>query len=147
MKVSRRKFLAATPLAIGALLPVKGLAFGKTGSLLGFKTDGGDPLARLTWDRFYPYITTNFTFRETDGNAVDLQLTRMDDTRPRGYVPRGNGDECFALTFSGPLRNPLKQDVFTVEHFALGTFTLLITVLGTKNKRSYYEAVINRIVG
>lgn len=147
MKVTRRKFLAATPLALGLSLPVNGLAFGKTASLLGFKSDGGDTLAQLTWNSFYPYITTNFSFRDADGNAVDLLLTQMDDTRPRNYKPRGNGDECFALTFSGPLRKPLKQDVYSVEHFALGSFSLLITVLESKNRRHYYEAVINRIVG
>jgi hypothetical protein len=147
MKVSRRKFLAATPLAIGAVLPFRGFAFGKTASLLDVTTIDDDPLARLTWDSFVPYVTTNFRFTDADGNAVDLQLARMDDTRPRGYVPRGTGDECFALTFSGPLRRTLVQDVYSVEHFALGSFSLLITVLGSRNRRNYYEAVINRIVG
>lgn len=147
MKVSRRKFLAATPLALGAILPTSGLAFGKAASVFGFKTDGGDVLSRLTWDSFYPYITTNFRFSGADGNTVDLLLTRMDDTRPRGYQPSGNGDECFALTFSGPLRKSLRQEVYSVEHFALGSFKLLITVLESKNRRNYYEAVINRIVG
>lgn len=147
MKVSRRKFLAATPLALGLSLPVKGLALGKTASLLGFRSEAGDMLAQLTWESFYPYVTTNFTFRDAEGNAVDLVLTRMDDTRPRDYKPRGDGDECFALTFSGPLRRPLGQDVYSVEHFALGDFRLMITVLETRNRRNYYEAVINRIVG
>lgn len=147
MKVSRRKFLAATPLAIGAILPAKGLGLANVSSLPPIKTDDGDPLARLTWDSFYPYITTNFTFRDAEGNPVDLVLSRMDDTQPRDYKPRGDGDECFALIFSGPLRQPLKQDVYSIEHFALGSFTLLITVLGSKNKRNYYEAVINRILG
>jgi len=147
MKVSRRKFLAATPLAIGVFLPASGLAFGKMASLFGFKSDSGDTLAQLTWDSFYPYITTNFEFIDVDGNSVDLELTKMDDTRPRSYKPRGNGDECFALTFSGPLRKPLTQEVYSVEHFALGSFSLLITVLESKNRRQYYEAVINRIVG
>ena len=147
MKVSRRKFLAATPLAIGAFLPIRGLADGKMAPLLDFTTKDGDSLARLTWDSFYPYITTNFTFRDAKGNPVDLQLTQMKDTRPLGYKSRGNGDECFALTFSGSQRRPLKQDVFTVEHFALGRFSLLITVIGTKNRRMLYEAIINRIVG
>lgn len=147
MKISRRKFLAATPLALGAVLPLNGLGLGRGLSKSQPETDDGDTLYRLTWDSFYPYITTSFEFRDEGGNAVDLQLVQMDDTRPRGYNPRGKGDECFALTFSGPLRKPLKQDVYTVEHFALGSFSLLITVLGSINKRHYYEAVINRIVG
>lgn len=147
MKVSRREFLAATPLALGASLPISALALGKTASLAAFENDGGDPLARLTWDSFYPYINTNFAFRDADGKSVDLQLTRMDAAQPGGSKPRGEADECFALIFGGPLRKPLMQDVYTVEHFALGRFTLLITVLESKNRRNYYEAVINRIVG
>lgn len=146
MKVSRRKFLAATPLAIGLSLPVKGLALGKTVAFMGLKDDG-DSLARLTWDSFYPYITTDFTFCDAGGNSVDLKLTQMEDTRPRGYEPKGNGEECFTLTFDGPLRQRLKQDVYSVEHFALGSFTLLITSQGSRNKRNFYEAVINRITG
>lgn len=147
MKVSRRKFLAATSLAIGAILPTRALALGSAPLSVAMNADGGDALSLLGWDSFYPYITTTFEFRDAEDNAVDLQLARMDDTRPRNYKPRGDGDECFALTFSGPLRKPLKQDVYSVEHFALGRFSLLITVLESKNRRNHYEAVINRIVG
>lgn len=147
MKVSRRKFLAATPLAIGAVLPAKGLALVNSLSLPGGKTGDGDLLARLGWDSFYPYVTTNFAFSDAEGNAVDLLLTRMEDAYPRGYKPRGDGDECFSLIFSGRLSRPLTQDVYSVEHFALGSFRLFVTVLGTKDGRDHYEAVINRIRG
>lgn len=147
MKVSRRKFLAATPLAFGAMLPVNGSAFGKTASILGFRNGGGDQLALLAWDSFFPYVTTNFTFRDPDGRTVELLLTQMNDTRPGGYKTRGDGDECFALVFSGPPRRPLKQGTYSVEHFALGSFTLFITELGIKNKRKHYEVIINRITG
>lgn len=147
MKVSRRKFLAATPLAVGAVLPFKGLALGKLTTSGRFGRDGSDQLARLTWDSFYPYIATNFTFVDSAGSPANLQLTKMADTRPRGYKATGPGQECFSLTFAGSLRGPLVQDVYSVEHFALGTFTLLITVVGKQDRRILYEAVINRIAG
>lgn len=143
MKVSRRGFLAAaTPLAIAAALPIKGLALDRI-----MFSGKGDPLARLTWDSFLPYVGTDFVFSDAEGNAVDLRLERMDDTRPANYKPRGDGDECFALIFSGPRRKSLIQDTYSVGHFALGDFSLMITVLQDKNARNQYEAVINRIRG
>jgi hypothetical protein len=150
MKFSRRKFLAATPLAIGALLPFNSLANGIRLARGYFSVPGGtsgDPLSRLTWDSFYPYIETNFAFRDSGGSAVDLQLAKMADTKPRGFKPTGPGQECFAMTFSGSLRKPLVQDVYSVEHFALGSYRLLITVVGKTRTGILYEAVINRIVG
>jgi hypothetical protein len=148
MSLSRRAFLAATPLAVGAILPIKGLALDT-----GFSTekssarDAGDRLADLTWDSFYPYVTTNFAFTGDDGVRADLTLTKMTDTRPRGYVAKTDGEECFSLTFRGPVRKALVQDVYAVEHFALGSFSLLITVVGQSKRGVLYEAVINRIVG
>jgi hypothetical protein len=148
MKISRRRFIAATALGVGAVLPFSGFASGK-GLTTGYfsMADGSDPLYALTWDSFYPYITTNFVFRDGDGSAIDLQLTKMADTMPRGYKPTVKGEECFSLTFSGSLRRPLVQDVYSVEHFALGNFSLMITVVGQARKSFIYEAVINRIAG
>jgi hypothetical protein len=148
MSLSRRKFLAATPLAVGAILPLKGLALNT-----GFSTekstarDAGDRLASLTWDSFYPYVTTNFAFSSEGGARTDLVLAKMTDTRPRGFVARTQGEECFSLTFRGPLRKPLVQDVYAVEHFALASFSLLVTVVGETKRGMLYEAVINRITG
>lgn len=149
MKVSRRKFLAATTFAVGAGLPMKGLALGSlsNGDDVKIDSDSGDPLARLTWDSFYPYITTNFTVRDSKGLGVNLQLTKMADTSPKGFKPNAPGQECFSLTFIGSSRTSLDQDVYPFEHFALGSFSLLITVIGRTRKNSIYEAVINRIVG
>jgi hypothetical protein len=147
MRFSRRRFLATTALAAGAVLPFSGLVFGQMTASDDVFAQGGDPLSRLTWDSFYPYITTNFVFRDGDGAAVDLQLTKMTDTIPKGFKATKQGQECFSLTFGGSSRNPLVQDVYSVEHFALGGFSLLITVVGRTRKSYVYEAVINRIVG
>ena len=147
MRFCRRKFLATTTLAAGAVLPFGGVSLGQMTASDDVVAASGDPLSRLTWDSFYPYITTKFVFRDSKGSAVDLQLTEMADTSPKGFKATKRGEECFSLTFSGSARTPLVQDVYTVEHFALGSFSLLITVAGRTRKNSTYEAVINRIVG
>ena len=150
MKLSRRKFIsAAAPLAIAAAMPLSSLAIGiQKGQLSPLSIpDNVDPLSRLTWSSFAPYIGTNFTFRSNSGAVQTLALARMDDTRPINFQPTSPDQECFALTFTGSTRSQFVQDVYAVEHFALGSFSLLITVLGTKNRRKLYEAVINRIVG
>lgn len=147
MSISRRKFLAAAPLAVGAILPVRSLALDAVLSKeKGGARAAGDALSHLPWDSFYPYVTTDFSFT-AEGTTAALTLSKMTDTRPSGYAARAEGQECFALTFVGPSRRPLAENTYQVEHFALGTFALFITVVGKTKRGVLYEAVINRIVG
>src|SRR5437660_7329100 len=141
MNISRRKFLAAAPLAAGAVLQLNGLALGQR---LSPSIGTGDPLSRLTWNSFYPYVTSTFTFSDKKGNRVDLQLTEMTDMKPADFVTSSSGQECFALTFTGPSRRRLPQDTYAVEHFALGGFALFITVGESSRKNVKYFAIINR---
>jgi len=56
----------------------------------------------------------------------------------------GSG-ECFSLIFTGPADNALKHGVYTVEHFALGTFDLMVTRGITRKGTVRYEAIVNRM--
>ena len=105
----------------------------------------GDPLSRLTWNSFYPYVTSTFTFSDKKGNRVDLQLMEMTDMKPADFVTSSSGQECFALTFTGPSRRRLPQDTYAVEHFALGGFALFITTGEASRKSVKYFAIINRL--
>jgi hypothetical protein len=142
MKISRRKFLSAAPIAAGAVLCLGGAGIGQT-SDSGSRT-GADSLSQLSWGSFYAYVGTTFTFRDSVGNAVDLRLAEMTDNMAAGKGSRNLRGECFSLVFSGPAGSPLKQDVYSIEHFALGSFGLLITEGQTIKRRKSYEAVINR---
>jgi hypothetical protein len=144
MNVSRRKFLAAAPIAAAAILQFKGVGFGQSVSRDRPSVIGQDALSRLTWDSFYPYITTDFTFG-VGQNAVRMTLTGMTDTRPNGVRVR-KGQECFVMKFQGPYYQPLTQGIYQVNHFALGDFDLFITDGGRVGKKRYYVAVINRVV-
>ena len=55
--------------------------------------------------------------------------------------------EAFTLTFRAEPRG-LQQETYTIEHGKLGTFSLLIVPIVSKDKNAqYYEAVINRLHG
>jgi hypothetical protein len=143
MKISRRKFLAATPVVAGTVLLVSGSALGQSrdgGALLA--TDG---LMRFSWDSFYPFINTDFTFGEGH-DAVTLKLVDMTDSRS-SLVQRRNGQENFVMRFQGARSKLLSQGTYRVNHFNLGDFDLFITEGGRSRKVQYYIAVINRVIG
>lgn len=146
MKITRRNFLAAAPLAIGAILKFNGTAAGQTrGKGLFIVPDSaGDALARLSWDSFLPFVNTDFTFGE-GSNAVSMKLVDMTDTKPVRTRVR-KGQECFILKFHGPFDKVLKQGTFRVNHFNLGDFDLFITDGGRLKRNQFYTAVINRII-
>lgn len=146
MKITRRTFLAAAPLAAGAVLQFNGVALGQKadGGLFAIPDLTGDALSRLTWDSFLPFTNTDFTFGE-GGNAVSLRLVDMKDARPAGRRYR-KGQESFTLKFQGPFDRPLTDKTYRVNHFNLGDFDLFITNSGRVKRNQYYVAVFNRIV-
>ncbi len=150
MKISRRKFLGGAPIAVLSSGLILELANSVTAQKFGTerieKFDiSKDALSKLNLASFLPYVTTDFAFRSESGRIVYLQLAKMDDVKannPRLGKMKG---ENFSLSFVGSLKQQLTQDVYQVEHFALGSFTLLISVVG-RNKRGWlYEAIINRL--
>ena len=138
MKITRRNFIAAAPVAVSVMTQLGGVTFGAT-------NPATDRLALLTSATFLPYVGTDFTFRGLDGNVVRLTLISLEIRTPLNYVSTGRGEECFALKFSGPTRQPLEQDVYTVDHFALRSFSLFITENGGLQGSRSYEAVFNRL--
>lgn len=144
MKISRRKFLAAAPAAAGILMQLSGTGLGQS-RLFAPVMAGSEGLARLGWSSFYGYVGTTFTFTDSEGRASDLRLTEMTDLRPAGFVSKDPFQERFVMAFAGSSKVQLRQELYSVEHFALGRFDLTITFTGKNKRGSFYEAVINRI--
>lgn len=142
MEISRRKFILAAPIVAGAVLQFSGVAAGQSAAPMR-PVAVADRLSRLSWDSFYPFIHTDFTFGQ-GGNAVSLKLVSMTDTKPAGFSG-GPGHECFVMRFLGPFDRPLKEGTYRVNHFNLGDFDLFITDGGRVKREQYYTAVINRI--
>lgn len=138
MKISRRNFIAAAPVAVTVVSQMNGIALGQPLRQV-------DRLAKMTSAVFLPYVGTNFTFRGSDGGAVVLRLADVDIRTPAGYVPAGRGEECFALRFAGPAGQPLTQNTYEVDHFAFRSFSLFITENGGIEGERFYDAVFNRL--
>lgn len=142
-KLTRRKFLAAAPVVGGAVLGLSGSALGQ--SIEAIDAPVTDPLTKLSWKSFYPFITTDFSFG-SGSNAVTLKLVDMIDSAPKSTSRRpSRGQECFILKFQGPYYQPLEQGTYEVSHFRLGDFNLFITQGGRTGNQQFYLAVINRI--
>ena len=154
MKVSRRNFIKAAPLTVmaaGLISQNKVSIFAQTGtgnSLFPIpNTTQSDPLCRLTSASLTPYLYTYFSFVSADGGSVNLRLERIEDSRPAAIRSLGEdpAHECLSLKFSGPVRSPLQQDTYAVQHSVFGSFDLLITTMGGNGRRLFYEAIINRM--
>ena len=143
-KISRRNFLGAVPVVAGAVLQFNGIAMGQKPERVAKAILEVDALARLTWDSFYPFIYTDFTFGR-GYNAVSLKLVAMTDSQPVGRKRKNASQENFVMKFQGPYNQLLEQGTYQVNHFNLGDFDLFITNGGRVRREQYYIAVINRV--
>jgi hypothetical protein len=97
-----------------------------------------DPLANYTKATFISYLNSVFQLHTVSG-VVAVTLLNVDDMAP----PKGG--ECFSLLFRGG-GSALRQDTYTIDHAALGTFKLLLVPVGTDdNGAQGYLATINRL--
>jgi hypothetical protein len=158
MKISRRNFLSAVSASLASFFPLAKVAVagGLSGSLfdkVSTGTLGGDALSNLGWISFYPYLNTDFVFAvpgSRRGPTTRLTLMAMTGSEPVGKKPSDSDPLCFVLTFKGRLSesaSALRQDTYTVEHFALGRFDLFLSEGNLAGEDYHYTAVINRLVG
>lgn len=137
MPISRRIFIKTASVAAIAAATI-----GK--STLAILAQGGasDPLSYYTQATFTQYI--NSIFRLHGSRTVEVVLEKVQDTlSPK--ESRAGGRESFVLHFRGG-DVQLRQDTYTVEHPALGTFGLFLVPGGAdKNGAQSYVATINRL--
>ncbi len=145
MKITRRNFLLAAPLAAGVMLQFKGTAFGRTTNVArGFA--GTDALSRLGWDSFLPFVNTDFVFRNDTGQAVTLTLSNMTSYVPAGTKAAAADNRSFTLIFTGTGRTALPEQIYSVEHFSLGTFDMFIAPGAVTRRSRAYRAIFDRTV-
>lgn len=135
MSISRRIFLkvgATAAVAAGIKLRPDRVVFGQD----------TDPLSNYTMGTFTQYLDSIFTIRGS--TTVEVTLTKVKDTLPEN-ASRAGGRESFVLVFRGGSQQ-LKQNTYTVEHPALGTFKLFL-VPGDRDENGVqgYVASINRL--
>ena len=153
MSVTRRSFIKAgalSALAAGFVLNSAGLALAQTSTpAQDFpipQEAQADPVFYYQKSTFDPYLNTTFRARAR-GEVVNLVLVKIVDTSAPGrsaLTRRARPSTGFSLLFraSAPLSGI--TTIHTLEHDALGTFSLFLEHASAKESRTlYYEAVIN----
>lgn len=101
-----------------------------------------DPLNYLTKAHFEPFVDTFVQVREGE-KQIQLRLIQVAELKREANERRSFSGESFSLLFEDSRKARLTQEVYSIQHFALGEFSLLLVPTGIKGNR--YEAIINRI--
>ena len=90
---------------------------------------------------FAGHLGEDFKIRKGPFDSVDVTLVDvLDITTTPVHTP----EESFSVVFRGPQDRPLEQDVYMVEHRAIGASPLLIVPIYYDGDGLHYEAVFNR---
>jgi uncharacterized protein DUF6916 len=154
MNVTRRKFLragAVSALFAGLTLGPSKLTFGqkKHKNAPPFPPPDSDPVFSFNAATFTPYVGTEFLLAAgARGRRMAARLELVSDLQQdmRDRQVATHGGECFALIFrASALKRAPGQDVYRVEHAALGRFSLFLVPGPARDGLVAYEAVINRL--
>lgn len=94
----------------------------------------------LTKDAFADCLNDEFNIYLTPENIVAAKLEEITELRK---MPR---NEMFSIFFRVPVDVPFRQNIYEIEHSALGSFELFLVPVGRNEKGVKYEAVFNRLV-
>lgn len=146
MSTQRRQFLkTASMFAMAMGMPALGTKIAAAST----STDGTVTNAIATdifkKKSFLPHLNT--TFRVGSGSsAMDLKLVSVTDLRDEVRHPRQvRGRETFSLVFqSAGNAAELSDNVYNLQHAALGTFPMFLVGIGKNHGPRKYEAAVNR---
>lgn len=141
MSTSRRDFLKkGTIVALAAGVPLS-LVQRAAGNTAPASPVAPEIFQGLTKADFAAQLNTEFLVNKVPGQ-VTLKLVSVTDLMGREQF---SDKEGFSLMFRGEL-NALDQKTYLIEHPTLGQFSFLIVpVMGNRNRKQHYEAVINRL--
>jgi hypothetical protein len=92
----------------------------------------------LHYEDFAPHVNSKFRAQLGNGSTMELELINVEEKSPS---PR---QEQFVLTFRAPSDAPPEQQIFTLQHEALGSGIMFLVPIGRDAGRLIYEAVFNR---
>jgi len=141
MSTSRRDFLKkGTVVALAASVPLSLVQRAAGNSSLPSPV-APEIFQGLTKADFAAQLNTEFLVNKAPGQ-VALKLVSVTDLMGR---EKFSNKEGFSLMFRGEL-DALVQKTYLMEHPTLGQFTFLIVpVMGDRNRKQHYEAIINRL--
>jgi hypothetical protein len=94
----------------------------------------------LTKEAFKRNLNTTFWLRDHGGARVSLELVEIRN----GYST--SRQEMFSLLFRGDPGRIHPQQVYPMEHDAIGTFDLFLVPVGRDHAGTSYEAIFNRLL-
>ncbi len=141
MSTSRRDFLkkgTIVALAAGAPLSLVQRAAGNSALASPVAPENFSGLRKADFER---QLNTNFLVNKAPGQVV-LKLVTVTDLMGREQFSRKEG---FSLMFHGEL-NALEQKTYLIEHPTLGHLSfLMVPVMGDRNRKQHYEAIVNHL--
>lgn len=155
MDDSRRKFLkagACAALFAGVQLKssvfvlaqqARGERLNQAGAFQVPQKSQSDIVNYFSKETFTPYLNTSFRASLKTSPGATLKLIEVNDLRASRKHPEVA--KGFSLIFSGPKSKQLESRIYTIEHDALGRFSLFLTPVERETGRLFYEAVISRI--
>ena len=148
MATTRRNFLKSGTMGLvcaGTAAALARVGIGSPVVMSGSPETNAKVLAVFTREAFMKHLNTTFRIR-TSLAAVDLTLVSVTDLKASSRTPaRIAGRESFSLLFVDSRQIvPLKQETYSVEHKALGTFSLFLVPVGKSTNR-HHEAIIIRL--
>lgn len=96
-------------------------------------------LENLTRDAFAEQLNTKFNMYFTPEKAFEVELVEVSELKK---LVR---QEVFSLLFRVPLGLPVVQQMYRMEHAALGALELFLTPVEGTEDAILYEAVFNRL--
>ncbi len=115
-----------------------------TGTAAAARPATGDRLAYLRLATYTPLLGSQFTIRHPHG-PIPARLAELSPFTARAARERKHR-ECFSLVFDAGRGEQVSQGNYTLEHPALGTFTLFLVPVGRGQKGIHLEAIVNRFV-
>jgi Domain of unknown function (DUF6916) len=138
MTTSRRDFLKkGTVMALAAGVPISAAKNAVANTIY---PNTVDPI--FTKRDFQTCLNTEFII-QNGGTKVKTTLVEITDLPG---VRATSVKEGFSLLFKGGRTHALRQSTYTIQHSALGTFSLLLVPNRTDERTAnYYVATVNRL--
>jgi hypothetical protein len=105
-----------------------------------------DPLFMFTAATFQAYVNSYFQTYNPRGQAIALQLLKVDQFQERNTVTlNAVPTDSFSLLFISNKRLPTSTTIYKIDHPALGQFNLFLTPSLGNRGELYYQAVFNHL--
>ena len=97
-------------------------------------------LDKLTSANFFQYINQKFSVHIEGGKSLELELIEVANLGTAPQDPQQR--QAFSVVFGGPSQPVLTQQIYRVEHKAVGALDIFLVPLGPDRSGSVrYEAV------